>query len=207
MKSLSDWQEIANNLESSYKQNDLGTVFYDLVEAHRPGLVVEVGVYQGYSALHSLAAMKANNRGMWLGFDLFDDYEHKHCSIAEAWGNIQAAGFADIANLMKAGLTEVPDIIARMFGPQSIDILHVDVSNTGDTVEFVTDKFYDLLKPDGFIIFEGGSRERDLVEWMLRYNKEPMFDAISSVLNNNRYHLFDYIEDFPSITIMRKTNV
>jgi len=204
MESNLNWQEVADSLDSSYKNNNLGVVFYDLARKHQPALAVEVGVYQGYSAIHTMGAMKENGKGMWFGYDLFDDYSYRHCSIETAWHNIQKAGFADIANLMRTGIVGASENILSMFGNGSIDMLHIDVSNDGGIVEFTALLFLPLLRRGGLLLYEGGSKDRDNINWMQQYRKPSIFNAISLILSEGKYELLEFFDKFPSITVLRK---
>ena len=56
----------------------------------------------------------------------------------------------------------------------SVDILHVDISNDGDTVRRIMKLWNSKIVDGGLIMFEGGSLERDEIEWMKKYNKESL---------------------------------
>ena len=47
-------------------------------------------------------------------------------------------------------------------------------------------------------MFEGGSEERDNVEWMIKYNATP----INSIKEQTNYQLLD--SNFPSLSIIKK---
>lgn len=202
MASLPDWMIVANSLESSYKQNNLGQVFYDLAKKYDPKLAVEIGVYQGYSAIWTMAGM--SHGSFWFGYDLFDDYYYRHCSMDTAWDNICRAGVASKASLMEIGYMGAIGNIKQVLGENKVEMLHVDISNDGDVIQFSAEAFYNLLAPKGLLIFEGGSKERDEVEWMGKYKKPKIFPAISRVLAEGRYELYDFFSEFPSITVLRR---
>ena len=61
--------------------------------------------------------------------------------------------------------------------------------------------YIDKLKDDGIILMEGGSEERDNIEWMIKYNKpkiKPVLDKYSL-----KYDI-KTIGKIPSITIIKK---
>ena len=67
---------------------------------------------------------------------------------------------------------------------EEFDLLHLDISNTAETIQTIYKKY-----PNSKIIFEGGTLERDNVEWMLKYNKSKILEIQSdinySIINNN----------------------
>jgi hypothetical protein len=81
----------------------------------------------------------------------------------------------------------------------SIDILHIDIANNGDTFEFAIKNYLPIVK--GMMIMEGGSEERDNVEWMIKYNK-PKIQPILKKYES--YAKILVLQDFPSITLIKK---
>ena len=51
------------------------------------------------------------------------------------------------------------------------------------------------------MIMEGGSEERDNVEWMIKYNKPKITPVLQKYSNSVK---IEVLEDFPSITLIRK---
>ena len=81
----------------------------------------------------------------------------------------------------------------------SIDILHIDIANNGDVLEFAIEHYLPKLSENGILIFEGGSLDRDNVEWMLKYNKskiQPVLEKYSNTYN------IKTIGTMPSLTII-----
>ena len=58
---------------------------------------------------------------------------------------------------------------------------------------------FNHLKQKKHILFEGGSLERDNIEWMKKYNKQPI-NSVKSIIN---YNVIE--EKFPSIS--KLTNI
>lgn len=90
---------------------------------------------------------------------------------------------------------------ALFLDDNSLDMLHVDIGNCGDTYEYVLLHMLDKLKPNGLIIMEGGSVERDNVPWMKTFNKVPIRTILEKHANNISYQTFGSL---PSITCIRK---
>ena len=66
---------------------------------------------------------------------------------------------------------------------------HIDISNTGEIIENVINAY-----PNKTILFEGGSKERDNIEWMVKYKLKPISPIQKEILNSN----------FPSISLIKK---
>ena len=83
----------------------------------------------------------------------------------------------------------------------SIDIIHIDIANNGHVIEFAFENYLNKLSKNGVLIFEGGSKERDEVDWMNKYNKKrinPIFEKYK------KDYLITIIGEFPSLTIVKK---
>jgi hypothetical protein len=51
------------------------------------------------------------------------------------------------------------------------------------------------------MIMEGGSEERDCVEWMVKYDKPKIRPILQKYSNSVK---IEVLEDFPSITLIKK---
>ena len=69
-------------MRSSYVQHDYDLLFKALVQIHKPDVIVECGVLDGYS-LFAMGEVAETYGGKTYGIDLFDDYEFKHGSQTE----------------------------------------------------------------------------------------------------------------------------
>ena len=79
------------------------------------------------------------------------------------------------------------------------DLIHIDIANNGDIYQFVFDNYIQKISSGGTIILEGGSVERDNIEWMNKYNKckiQPVLEKYSNVYNIKTFG------EIPSITII-----
>lgn len=204
---MSEWMMVAEEMESSYRQNGLGWVIWSLVKMYKPYKVVEIGVLDGYSGLFAMAALRDNCRGCWVGFDLFDDYEYKHRSLEYALANIQKAKLDRYGMLIKRDAEQVP-LDYRNSG-NKIDLCHIDISNDGTTFLWALDEFQDIIRVGGLLVMEGGSPERDNTWWMKKYNKIPInpviYDCIQGYRPDWRWRVIAEIPLFPSMTIFERT--
>ena len=82
----------------------------------------------------------------------------------------------------------------------SIDLLHVDIANNGDVYEYVLNNYIDKMNKDGIIILEGGSIERDNIEWMNKYNKPKIKPIVDKY--KDKYDILT-MGNIPSISIIK----
>jgi len=177
------------NIKSSYKTNNYDKVFQSLCFALNPKKIVEFGILEGYSLdcfveYAKNALIEAN--------DLFDDFPYN------------AADHGFVVNKYKNN----PNILINKknfyysvddYEDDSIDILHIDIANNGDVFEFAINNY--LPKVCGMMILEGGSADRDSVDWMVKYQKPLIQPILQKYSNSVR---IDVLEDYPSITMISK---
>ena len=58
------------------------------------------------------------------------------------------------------------------------------------------------ISEGGLIILEGGSKERDNIEWMKKFNFLKIKPILDKIKNKYKVHV---LEPFPSLTIIKKT--
>jgi len=194
-----------SSIQSSYSLHNYGKVFYTTVRAHRPTLAVELGVLNGYSALHIALSMKHNLYLYGYGgtihcYDLWDKYPYKHGSKSEVQAIIDRYDLQDFMKLYEADAYEV----YKDYDNNSVHLLHVDISNDGNTVERMMDLWHNKIVMNGMIMFEGGSEERDKIEWMVKYNKKPIAPVVRSHPVIRRCYLWGIYRKFPSLTVLVK---
>lgn len=184
-------------MRSSYTQNEYSVFFTSLSVMTKANLIVELGVLDGYSLLSFARGISKN--GKVIGIDLFEDYQFKHSTVDNVLDKIYDEYLQQKIELRKK------DAFAAVndFENDSIDILHVDISNDGTNLSTIFDLWTEKVKKDGLILFEGGSEERDNVEWMKKYNKKPINDFKKEL--NSRGFEFITLVPFPSVTVCRKT--
>lgn len=185
-----------SNLESSYKKNKYNLFFDSIIKIYKPEICYEFGILNGYSTLAIASALKQNGRGHLFACDLFEDYEFKKSNLNDF--NIKLKE----NNLEKYCTSEKINIFEKIeqIKDNSIDFLHLDISNDGEKLIKFVKLLLPKLKKSGIFLFEGGSEERDSVEWMKKYNKQKIQDLFKDEFFINNYKYFTF-EPFPSITI------
>jgi len=203
---------VAKLVRSSYIQNDIGGLIEEYVLAWQPSNFVELGVLDGYSTLHIAKGMKRVERlRKWTppkldAYDLFEDYEFKHGKKEEVEKMLEENGVAQYVNVIKGNAYEVhknyPDFHEGTDGVRGIEFLHVDISNTGKVVRDIIDLWHPKIGHRGLVLIEGGSIERDNIEWMKKYNCPPIREEIDTNPIISKYYIYGTYFEFPSITVM-----
>lgn len=179
------------DVKSSYSQNDIGRTFYDLVLKYKPKKIVEFGVLYGYSSIAMAMALDEIGEGHIYANDLFEDYPFNHSTIPETQANIDRYGLSSYITLSKKDFKE------WLKQPEDFDLLHVDVSNHGETIESLYAAMKDRIDRGAIVLFEGGaSGERDQIPWMVKYGFPKITDT------NVPYEVID--EKFPSLSMIKK---
>jgi len=181
---------------SSYKTSDYGHLFYGLMRVLRPETCVEIGVLHGYSLIVAAAGLRDNGRGIIHGHDLFEQYPYRHADQADVAQRLAAVGVCDYADIRRLDAWDVADLYDR------IDVLHVDVSNNGDTYRRMFAQWH--AKVSRFIILEGGAPARDRVDWMLKYDKAPIAPVIDELERSCPEWEFAVLAPYPSLTLARR---
>ena len=171
------------DIESSYRENDIGQTLYDLVLDLKPKKIIEFGVLGGYSTVAMAMALDKLGRGTIHAYDLWEKYPHKHSTMRNTAENIRAHGLEKYVQLHYGDL--------KTFEPEECGIFVLDISNDGDVVEYAYNKMREYCD---YFVFEGGSMERDRVDWMKKYKKRPINDS------GVTYTLLD--DRFPSVSIV-----
>jgi len=190
-------QKSLSNLNSSYQENEFCHVFSYLVEAYKPKIISEFGVLGCYS----IASMALNCRqGVDLfGFDLFEDYPFNSFKLSEAEKILSVFGL-DNVTLQKKDIFDDEEWLKSQIIKS--DLIHIDLSNDGNTFKH----FLNLNSPselkDKTFIFEGGGNSRDSVEWMSKYEKIPIRPFLYQFSKANHSVQIDLIEEYPSMTIL-----
>lgn len=177
------------DIKSSYKKNNYDKIFQSICFSLNPKKIVEFGILEGYSLD---CFIKYGENSFIEANDLFEDFPYN------------SANFDFIKNKYIENLNV--SINKRNFyksvncyEDNSIDILHIDIANTGEVFEFSIQNY--LPKVRGIMILEGGSEERDNIEWMIKYNKPKIQPILEKYSNCVKIMVLD---DFPSITLIKK---
>ncbi|MBL56326.1 MAG: hypothetical protein CMP61_03975 [Flavobacteriales bacterium] len=155
--------------------------------------VVEFGILDGYS----LERFARHNAEIY-AYDIFDKFQGNHARRDDIEKH-----FSSYSNVY----IEYGDFYMtyEKFEDNSIDILHIDIANNGDVAEFMFEHYMRKLKPDGIVIFEGGSEERDQVEWMRKYNKSHICPIFKKHKDTGLYEIMT-LGNMPSLTLVQKVN-
>lgn len=193
-------QEVSllNRITSSYKKNDFHLLFFSLTRLLKPTICLELGVLSGFSLISMALGVKLNGYGNVLGVDLFEDYPYNNAYFFNVQETIKKTGVNKICNITKAlakGYT---------FGDMVPDLLHVDLSNDGD----IFCKYFESYKKHVKLcmIFEGGSLERDKVEWMQKYSHSQIAPVVHRKLQTSTFDSI-IITAFPSMTIIFQSGI
>lgn len=153
-------------IESSYQYNNLGKTLYEYVRFEKPEKIIDFGVLNGYSTVCLAMACRENGKGKVKVYDLFEDYEYNHAQFERLVKNLKEYGLIDWVEIEKINFFD------WIKNPESFDLLHLDISNTGDIIDLL-----DPIKDVGTVLFEGGTEQRDKVGWMFKFNKKPIKDS------------------------------
>lgn len=179
-------------MESSYNKTKLEyeDIFKTLVFMIKPKKIVEFGILNGYSLNAFL--QNCDSKCEIEAYDIFDDFIGNSANKDKI-----KKKFKEYKNLK----VEYGDFYKKYleFNDNNIDILHIDIANDGDVYKFCIDNYLCKVKKGGLIILEGGSKERDNVEWMKKYNKKSICEYLGEID-------LDYIvlDKFPSIVLVKK---
>lgn len=158
------------DINSSYRQKEMGRFLYDSVVESNAKTIVDMGILDGYSTVCLALAAKATG-GVVYAYDLFDDYEYTNSNYNVVLKNLEKYSVSEFVVLEKKSFDDWLD------EKPIFDVLHVDISNTGDVIESLYINFKSGLEMGSRIFFEGGSKERDFQDWMIDYNMKKINDT------------------------------
>lgn len=169
---------ISNDIEihSSYSINNIGNILKSIILAYGPKKIIEFGVLDGYSSIVMAQALKElGNNGKVISYDLWEKYPFRHSSKEKVAENIKRYNVEEYVTLKDR------DIFEWLHEDEEFDLIHIDISNDGEKIR----KIYNKLKQNkncksAIMLFEGGIKERDEVEWMSKYNKEKIYPLLLS---------------------------
>jgi len=150
------------DIRSSFKENDLGRTLYELVMTLRPHKIVEFGVLHGYSTVCMAMALHELGRGYIEAYDLWEKYPFNHSTKEKVKETIESHRLSRQVVLL--------DGDAFNANIRNADLIFCDLSNDGLIIELM----YGIYHEKAPILFEGGTEERDNIEWMKKWNKKPI---------------------------------
>ena len=159
----------------------------------KPKKIVEFGILNGDSLLHmSEVCLKTASIN---AYDIFDKFNGNSANKNELIKKFKKNKNITInyGNYFTKH---------KQLKDNSIDILHIDIANDGKIYDFFIKNYFKKLKKNGIAILEGGSKERDQVQWMKKYKKIKISDTLTKIKEKN--YSFINIGKVPSITIFLK---
>lgn len=184
------------NIKTTSFNNEFFAPFiYNAVRDLRPYHCVELGTYAGFSAYCIGSALRDNECGGLICYDLWESYPFNHVPMKEAEENLKGLPVQlKMQDAMEA---------YKEHDDKSVNFLMVDISNDGDVYRKALCNWHSKLSDGATVMLEGGHPDRDLVEWMLKYDKIPIRMALHDEVLNELYKFF-VVGDFPSITVAIK---
>lgn len=139
---------------------------YDIVEAHRPELLVELGSAGGVSYFAFCQSVRENDLDTlcyavdtWEGEKHTGTYDDSVYRAVEAHNRLNYSGFS---YLLRMYFNEALD----HFADESIDLLHIDGLHTYDAVAEDFSSWYPKVRPGGIILFHDvKARMKDFGVW------------------------------------------
>ncbi len=178
------------DVASSYSENDLGRFIYETVVRIKPNKVIEFGTLNGYSAIAIAMGLRDNKRGHLYAYDLWEKYPYKHTQPQVCLENIRKYGLESYVTIKQVNFWD------WLSAPEDFDMLHVDISNTGNTISSTVEALKAQIIKGSVVLFEGGSQARDEVDWMKQFKKSPIFPLKDKL----GYDILS--EEYPSISII-----
>jgi hypothetical protein len=178
-------------MTSSYKSTlDYSDVIKAITSVVHPSKIVEFGILEGFSLMTFADTIHCSIDA----YDIFDDFNGNHAqkNIIDKFKDYKHVKI-EYGNFYDKLLT-IPY--------NSVDILHIDIANCGDVYEYAVKYGLDRITPNGIMLLEGGSKERDNVYWMKKYNKKPIAPFLDELKKTSSLHI-TVLEKFPSMTIIK----
>ena len=179
-------------MTSSYETNNYDSVFKALTFLQKPKKIVEIGIFNGFSLDCFINC--ADKDCQIYAYDLFEEYEYKHQRFDKIKNKYSCYNNVSITQM------NFQDV-HKHHTDNSIDILHIDISNNGDTYKFAIENYMPKVSKGGLILLEGGSKLRDEVEWMETFNFPEIRPIVEKI--KSEYRVMP-LEPYPSLTIIKK---
>ena len=173
-------------MRSSYKSNSFSDIFKTLCELYKPKSILEIGILDGYSLMSFVESV--SEKTDIVAIDLFNLYEFKKSEKNEI-----EKKFKENKNvkIFQGNFYEFYKTCGNF------DLVHIDISNDGDIYEFAIKNYFP--KTNKALVLEGGSEERDSVDWMSKYNKRKINPYLQKISTS---YSIETINKFPSLTII-----
>ena len=179
-------------MNSSYQNKDID--YGELLEAFtlskNPTSILEIGILDGYSLQHFIKSTNPQTTNI-AAYDIFDQFIGNHANEAELKERFKnnsnvSIKYGDFYELHKELKSQ-------------IDVIHIDIANNGDTYEYAIQHYLPKLSATGIMLLEGGSKERDEIEWMRKYNKPKIQSILQKYSSDYTIRTFG---THPSLTLI-----
>ncbi len=178
-------------MQSSYSLNNYDSVFNEIISHVNPGSILEIGILDGYS-LNAFVKYRQKNCKI-TAIDLFDKYEYKNANYEEIINKFDNLNGIHI---------EYGDFYNFHKNCSNFDLIHIDISNDANTYKYAIQNYLPIANKA--LMLEGGSVERDSVDWMVKYNKPKINDYLISIKNTHPHKIY---KEFPSLTVFYKNKL
>ena len=186
VKQNKELEFINPDIESSYQQSAMGEILYNAVLESNAKRIIDFGILNGYSTVCMAMAAKQTG-GTVYAYDLFGNYKYTNSNIKNVVENLKKYEVSNIVILQQK------DFNVWIQGTEKFDLLHVDVSNTGNVIENLYNSLKTRNPKDFRVFFEGGSADRDEQDWMKEYNKRKINPLLThvpfTVLKQSQYKI------------------
>ena len=176
-------------MTSSYKNNlNYGDLLETITFIQKPKSILEIGILDGFS-LKCFADNSDKNTKI-NAYDIFDEFNGNHANKEQLIEKFKEYNNVNI---------QYGDFYELYKSEDEYDIIHIDIANNGDVYEFSINNYLPKLNTNGLLILEGGSEQRDNIEWMIKYNKPkilPILEKYKDQMN------IKTVGEIPSITLI-----
>jgi predicted O-methyltransferase YrrM len=166
-----------------------GRAIWDVVRDRGPTVMIEFGVYRGYSTIIAALAMEEIGSG--------------HVKAYDSWEEARREGSDDerlaIEHFTRYGvrdriLLQTMDFLDWIRDPERCDLLYFDIDNDGDKLQAMFEGLRAQIAAGLTVLFEGGSEERDLHDSVA--GRRPI--GTTQALTGYRI----IVEEFPSLSVI-----
>ena len=180
------------DIRSSYNHSiTFKELFQSICFLKQPKKILEFGILDGYSLLAMTEIVPPTTSVT--AYDIFDDFNGNHANETEI--NEMFKNYENVQ--IKKGNFWYSNVFIKW---REYDIIHIDIANDGSVYNFAFETITPQMNPNCVLLLEGGSKERDQVEWMTKYHKTPIQSVIKKF--KNKFKIYT-INSFPSLTIVR----
>tara|TARA_B100001996_G_C18656379_1_gene591366 strand:- start:999 stop:1544 length:546 start_codon:yes stop_codon:yes gene_type:complete len=173
-------------MKSSYRLNSYNDIFKSLCELYKPKSILEIGILDGFSLKSFVESVPVETD--IVAIDLFEMYKFRNSEKNKIEKKFKKNKNVTI---LQGDFYEFYKVSSNF------DLVHIDISNDGDIYEFAIKNYFPITNKA--LILEGGSQERDTVDWMVKYDKREINPFLKQI---SHAYSIEIIKKFPSLTII-----